>query len=150
VDNPERAGVLVVRDGRLALIERHLGPIQYWVIPGGGIERGETIRQAAQREAEEELGTAVTLGQPRVLIDYREHDGSYQRQWYFDATVATDDITIIGPETRLEPDRGTFKAVWVDLDHLDTEAVLPSAVAAVVVRNRGEWSDGLVHIDERA
>ena len=103
----ERAGVLVVRDGRLAVVEHVSQRRRYWVIPGGGIEGGETIPDAAQREAEEELGVAVRLG-CRVRIDHREDDGSLQRQWYFDATVDTDDIEVVGPERRRGPDKGTY------------------------------------------
>ncbi|HVT77782.1 MAG TPA: NUDIX domain-containing protein [Acidimicrobiales bacterium] len=65
----DRAGVVVVRQGRLALIERHRGAQHYFAVPGGGVERGESIAQAAQREAEEELGVAVKLGALRVAVN---------------------------------------------------------------------------------
>src|SRR5438477_564873 len=37
----ERAGVLVLQRGRLALIERSWAGSRYWVVPGGGVEVGE-------------------------------------------------------------------------------------------------------------
>jgi 8-oxo-dGTP pyrophosphatase MutT (NUDIX family) len=55
----DRAGVIVVIDGRLALIERVRTPesAPYWVVPGGGIEPGESPAETAIREAREELAT---------------------------------------------------------------------------------------------
>ena len=145
-----RAGAIVVRDGRLALIERHREDRHYWVIPGGSIETGESIEGAAQREAEEELGVAVELGQLRLRIDHVEENGAHQRQWYFDATVATDDIVMRGPEHGYGAQFGTYAAVWVDLDAVACDHVLPTAVARSVVENRGVWPNDIIEIDERA
>ena len=140
--------MIVVRDGRVALIKRFRNERHYHVIPGGGVERGETIAQAAQREAEEELGVEVTLGALRVSINHREEDGSFQQQWYFDATVDRDDITLTGPELNNHPRKGTYEAVWVALDELRELDVLPKAVADLVLENGGVWADELIEIDE--
>jgi 8-oxo-dGTP pyrophosphatase MutT (NUDIX family) len=143
----ERAGVLVVSRDRLALIERARDDSQYWVIPGGGIETGETPPQAARREAEEELGVGVELGQLRVRIDYRELDGSFQRQWYFDASLSSEEIRVVGPELA-DSHVGSYTAVWLHLDEIAIERVVPSAVAALVAGNRGTWTNEVVEIDE--
>ena len=143
----ERAGVLIIRSGRLALIERQWQGRRYWVIPGGGVEPGETVADAARREAEEELGVPVELGALRVRIDHREEGGSIQRQWYFDAAVRADDIRIAGPE-KYSPDRGIYSAVWIGLDELDVEAIHPSAVAQLIAQYHGVWPAPLVEINE--
>lgn len=109
----------------------------------------ETVAQAAQREAEEELGVPVRLGSLRLMIDHRESDGTFQRQWYFDATVDTDDIHFVGPELDLGPDESPYVAVWLDLDVLEGREVLPIAVARFVRANKGVWPPSVVEIDER-
>jgi 8-oxo-dGTP diphosphatase len=144
----ERAGVIVVRGDRLALIERTRHGRKYWVIPGGGVEQGETVQETARREAEEELGVPVELGALRVCIDHREEDGSIQRQWYFEATVGTDDVRVVGPENIIV-NRGTHCAVWIRLDELDTGAIHPTAVAHFIARNHGEWPNSVINIDEQ-
>ena len=61
------ARVLVLRpDGRVLLFGARLadlatppGPVLYWYTPGGAIEPGETVRQAAVRELAEEIGLDV-------------------------------------------------------------------------------------------
>jgi hypothetical protein len=91
----------------------------------------------------------VRLGELRVRIDHREPDGSFQRQWCFDATIATDDIRVVGPGTASGRGRGTDTAVWLDLTEIDAAAVLPAAVARLVVANRGLWPEHVIEIDER-
>jgi 8-oxo-dGTP pyrophosphatase MutT (NUDIX family) len=76
---PERAGVVVIRNGRLGLIERVRDRCRFWVVPGGSIEPGESVREAALREAQEELGAKVRLGPLRIRVDHREEDGSIRR-----------------------------------------------------------------------
>jgi 8-oxo-dGTP pyrophosphatase MutT (NUDIX family) len=146
-DETDRAGVLVVRDRHIALIEReHLGR-RYWVIPGGSVERGEAVEDAALREAREELGVGVTLGRLLIRIDHREHDGSIQRQWYFDASVDDDDIRVVGPE--LESGQGSYTAIWASIDDLDADRVLPAAVIRWLQELDGPWPTEPVVIDER-
>ena len=139
---------MIVRDGRLALIERHRDGRHYWVIPGGTIEAGESIEAAARREALEELGAPAELGRLRVRIDHRELDGSIQPHWYFDAWLASDAIAFDGPEA-LSETGGTYEAVWVPLGDVEPGNVLPAAVARLVIENAGRWPPELIEIDER-
>jgi len=53
-------GAIIVDAGRIALVERGHPPLLgEWSIPGGLLELGETLRQAAEREALEETGLVV-------------------------------------------------------------------------------------------
>jgi len=49
-----RAQCLVRRDRQLLMVRHRLGDQQWWCLPGGGVEEGETSPQAALRELKEE------------------------------------------------------------------------------------------------
>jgi ADP-ribose pyrophosphatase YjhB (NUDIX family) len=53
-------GAVIIDNGRVLLIQRGKAPLLgEWSIPGGMLEVGETLRQAAEREALEETGLLV-------------------------------------------------------------------------------------------
>jgi ADP-ribose pyrophosphatase YjhB (NUDIX family) len=56
-DERETARLVILDSSRRLLLFRHVGGNrEFWATPGGGVERGETMEQAARREAVEELG----------------------------------------------------------------------------------------------
>ena len=64
------ASGLIVRDGKVLLIRRGKEPYKdHWSLPGGGVERGERIREAVKREVLEETGLEVDVG---LVAGYRE------------------------------------------------------------------------------
>jgi 8-oxo-dGTP diphosphatase len=71
-------GAIIIEDSRVLLVKRAHPPLQaQWSIPGGVLEIGEMIREAAVREAREETGLVVEpedlLGvYDRILRDIEE------------------------------------------------------------------------------
>ncbi len=81
-DYPDRpivgVGAVIVRDGRAVIVQRATEPLRgQWSIPGGAVELGETVRQAAAREAREETGLEVEVGEVLEVFDsiYPDPDG---------------------------------------------------------------------------
>lgn len=66
VERMDVAQILIEREGKV-LVVHTVGPahsnIDRWGLPGGGREPGETLVQAAVREAREETGLEVDVGE---------------------------------------------------------------------------------------
>ena len=57
-----RVAIVVVHDGKILLVEHTKEERKYWLLPGGGLEWGEGLKEALSREVEEETGLEVEVG----------------------------------------------------------------------------------------
>jgi 8-oxo-dGTP diphosphatase len=68
-------GVIVMRDGKVLLVRRGKEPGRgLWAVPGGMVDLGETSREAAAREAREETGLEVEVGEVFWVADAIRRD----------------------------------------------------------------------------
>ena len=67
------AGILLDSEGRYLLGQRPEGKpyAGYWEVPGGKIEKGETVFEALKRELHEELGIEILDSEELTVL---EHD----------------------------------------------------------------------------
>jgi len=71
-------GAIIIERDRVVLVKRAHPPLQgEWSIPGGALEMGETLRQAVAREALEETGLVIEVGELLGVYDriLRDADG---------------------------------------------------------------------------
>ncbi|MEU6339578.1 NUDIX hydrolase [Streptomyces sp. NPDC046977] len=109
-----RAGAVIIRDGHMLLIRYRHRRGDYYEIPGGGVEPGETPQAAVVRELAEETGLTGTVGREIARVD-RVHRGSHPGHYFLVEASGT-----IGPRSSLDLEKGAAP-VWVpvaDLRHL--------------------------------
>ena len=68
-------GAVIIRDGLVLLVKRGREPAKgLWAVPGGAVEPGETLQEAAEREIFEETGVVIRAGEPIFAFDLIEKD----------------------------------------------------------------------------
>lgn len=147
-----RAGIVLIQDGKVALIERHRAGTDYFVFPGGGADEGETPEQAAIREAMEELGIEVAIRQKIAEIQY----GQKSRQIYFlveqvggeFGTGTGEEYTDSDPD---HPEEGIYIPIWMPIEKLsEYQNIYPDSVAKQVIHSVTEgWSESTVVLFEK-
>ena len=77
-------GAIIIEADRVLLVKRAHPPIQgQWSIPGGVLEVGEMVREAAVREAREETGLVVEPGELLGVYDRILRDAERRVQYHY-------------------------------------------------------------------
>ncbi|KGA95869.1 DNA mismatch repair protein MutT [Alkalihalobacillus alcalophilus ATCC 27647 = CGMCC 1.3604] len=124
-----RSGVVIIESHAVVLIKRMREGQVYYVFPGGGVEKEETPKEAAKREAYEELGLEVEVGE---LLKKVEFNGL---QFYFQAKIVAGTFgTGAGEEYRNERNRGTYEPVWLPLSQLGSVDIRPKELGEELMK----------------
>jgi ADP-ribose pyrophosphatase YjhB (NUDIX family) len=77
-------GAIIIEGNRVVLVKRAHPPIQgHWSIPGGVLEVGEMVREAAVREAREETGLMVEPDELLGVYDRILRDPKQRVQYHY-------------------------------------------------------------------
>ncbi|KAF0207602.1 MAG: hypothetical protein FD171_1661 [Actinobacteria bacterium] len=71
-----RVAAVVVIDGKILLVRQRRTGEPYYLLPGGGVDAGETLAEALTREVREETGLDVALARPLFISDTIEPGGT--------------------------------------------------------------------------
>jgi ADP-ribose pyrophosphatase YjhB (NUDIX family) len=132
-------GVLLLDGDRVLLVRRARPPQPgRWTVPGGGVEIGETLEQAAARELAEETGLACTLGPVVEVLDRVVRDAAGKIEFHYVIL----DFLGTAPLGQLRAGSDAGEARWVTLDELGrmdtTDGLEPVVRRARAMRDGGE------------
>ncbi len=103
----DRGQCMVCRDGKLLLIEHRMRGRDFFNLPGGGVEEGETPDEAALRELFEEAGVKGKIERPLAIEFKPDLESRVFTYWVsipedaqpitgYDPELAEDEQTIVG------------------------------------------------------
>lgn len=110
-------GAVVFKDARVLLVKRGTPPSDgLWAIPGGRLELGETLQQAAEREILEETGVVIRAGNPVFTFDVIERNAAGEIRFHY--VIVDLGAEYISGEPA--PNDDALEARWISEDELST------------------------------
>jgi ADP-ribose pyrophosphatase YjhB (NUDIX family) len=83
-----RIRAIIVHDDKLLVIRNSAN--DFYCLPGGKLELGETIHEGLKREITEELGIEPKIGRLLFINNYIENNGNQSIEFIFEVTNAED------------------------------------------------------------
>ncbi len=113
-----RATAVVVKDGKLLMIHRHKHGEEYWVLPGGKVDEGETSEQAVIRELDEE--TSILGEVEKEIFNFTDH-GDDRHVLFSVKYVSGEPMLRADSEEANSPDpEQSYSPEWVETDRIPT------------------------------
>lgn len=126
------ARAIIIKGEKIVLMYRKKQEREYYVFPGGGIQKGETLEQAVVREVWEEA--SLEVDSPVFLYKYEDDESE---QHFFLCQYVSGELRLgKGEENEkmIEDPSNIYKPGWYTLDEMYRLPIYPTGACEQVCR----------------
>jgi 8-oxo-dGTP diphosphatase len=132
---------IIIENGNILLLKHEDQYGEWYCLPGGGQENGETLKEALIRECMEEIGATIEVKDILFIRDYiaKNHEfkdeaeslNTHQIEIMFECSTNENYIPFIG----LKPDSTQKEVLWIELKSLSEIRFYPKEMISYLENN---------------
>ncbi|MDO8592041.1 MAG: NUDIX domain-containing protein [bacterium] len=120
----KRAVAIVLHNNNLLVMWRKKGDREYYTLPGGGVEPGETVEEAVIREVKEETSLDIKIS--KQLYQHSYDDGTSQYFYLCDYISGEPQLDSQAVElTKHRNGTNFYKPMWLQVSKLSGTLLYP-------------------------
>ncbi|HQB50617.1 MAG TPA: NUDIX domain-containing protein [bacterium] len=127
-DKRIRAASIIINNDSVLLIYRKREGKEYYVFPGGGVEKNETIEQAVLRELFEETSLKAEID--RLLYVHKYDNNSEQYFYLLKNHLGEPKLHEKSIEAERNSENNFYEPLWVNLTKLNELTLYPLEIKA--------------------
>lgn len=132
----KRVRALIIEEDKILLIKRVKTNLSYFVIPGGGVEAGESNEEALIRECREELGLDLAVKDLILENMLEDKEKNKQKEYFYLTSIISGKLgTGKGPEfLKNSKYLGTHEFKWLEIKNLLNVDLKPIEIKNLIYR----------------
>lgn len=112
----DRSQAMVIRDNKILLVKHRLFGREFYCLPGGGIDEGESPEEAAVRELKEEAGVDGSVLR-KLTVQYKPDNKGEVHTFLLE--IPEDAVATKGIDPELAPEEQSIISVaWLSLEEI--------------------------------
>ncbi|MCR8632097.1 NUDIX domain-containing protein [Paenibacillus radicis (ex Xue et al. 2023)] len=126
-----RAFGAIIKDNDILMVQEVYKDREFWTLPGGGLENGETFEQAVIREVKEEVNLSCRV--VKFLFTHRYTGGT--ENCYLLELIDEDELPSLGFDPELPVDKQTLSDVrWRSINELKDDLHVSKVIEALSLK----------------
>jgi 8-oxo-dGTP diphosphatase len=124
----DRVCAAIIKKGLILMVRIEDGINNFWTLPGGGIEQGETHEEAVLREVKEEVCLNIVVRS--FLFNYGYSAG--ECYCYLCEEDGTDQVAQLGFDPELDKDNQVLKKIeWIPINEMKEDLQVSRVIKAL-------------------
>jgi len=110
----QRAAAIIIKNGKILLIQRIKNGKEYFVFPGGGVKEGEFPKETIVREVKEELSLDI-INIEKLIFQVKNRG---REELYYLITDFSGELGLGGGEKEIMDEDNQYYPVWMKFDEI--------------------------------
>lgn len=127
----KRASAVIINKGKILLVHRIKNDREYFVLPGGSVEKGESKNEAVVREVKEETGLDVKIN--KKLWKHKDNFDP-RTQYVFLITNITGILSLGDPEIHRQSKDNKYILEWRGIEGLKNINLVPEEIKTKILK----------------